>query len=317
MDNLDDYLIRGDDEEDENPIGVPESLVNLSPSLEVKYWYGGHVDNSSAISRDLLAEVSMKCCPLRMRVTDETCRMKIGSGHGGFIRHGLLQDGPGGKTPVSYSVYPITAKHNLRTVIDNHQHLTPDGNPEFRVGDHPVIIHFQDVGFIPAPSEILNLREGLEASPAISYFGFDVSIGSLKENSDFIGCSPKRSFGLARKELVLQPGMKVGMAVTFTEETKPPDEPDEKTRKRIFGEPNRVNVYTGEIVHVGKSHIEYTINSFTSCSGAIVFLLDKNQPDAVQECDYGKAVAVHTEGHPTAEKRNYGFLINVHPQFGS
>lgn len=47
-----------------------------------------------------------------------------------------------------------------------------------------------------------------------------------------------------------------------------------------------------------EKHIEYNINSFTGCSRAVVFLLDKGQPeDSVQECDYAGA-------YPTLGERN-------------
>ena len=51
------------------------------------------------------------------------------------------------------------------------------------------------------------------------------------------------------------------------------------------------------------------MNSFTGCSGAIVFLLDRNQPESVQQCDYGKAVAVHGGCHPFIITHNLGFIL--------
>jgi len=78
----------------------------------------------------------------------------------------------------------------------------------------------------------------------------------------------------------------------------------------IYGKPNEVNIYTGEITHVGEKHIEYDINSFTSCSGAIVFLLDKDQPESVDpRLDHGKAVAIHAGAHPFMNARNLGFKL--------
>jgi hypothetical protein len=45
--------------------------------------------------------------------------------------------------------------------------------------------------------------------------------------------------------------------------------------KNIFSKPGVVNIYTGKLLCVGTRHIEYDINSFTGCSGAVVFLLDE------------------------------------------
>jgi hypothetical protein len=64
--------------------------------------------------------------------------------------------------------------------------------------------------------------------------------------------------------------------------------------KAIYSPPNTVNIYTGGITYVGENHVEYDFNSFTGCAGAVVFLLDKNQPSSVQQCDYEKAIAIHS-----------------------
>ena len=77
----------------------------------------------------------------------------------------------------------------------------------------------------------------------------------------------------------------------------------------IYGRPDAVNIYTGQITLVGEKHIEYDINTFTGCSGAIVFLLDQGQPDSVDPTDYGKAIAVHSGAHPSLLDRNFGFKI--------
>jgi hypothetical protein len=77
-----------------------------------------------------------------------------------------------------------------------------------------------------------------------------------------------------------------------------------------------VNIYTGKITNVGKDHIDYNCNTFTGCSGAIVFLLDLAQPNSVQRCDWGKAVAVHAVYLIRlfyCIARNFGFKIRSHP----
>jgi hypothetical protein len=54
-------------------------------------------------------------------------------------------------------------------------------------------------------------------------------------------------------------------------------------RKERFGEKGKPCVYTGQIIRVsddGKT-FEHNINTFKGCAGAIVFLLDRNQPDAL------------------------------------
>jgi hypothetical protein len=65
---------------------------------------------------------------------------------------------------------------------------------------------------------------------------------------------------------------------------------------------------------VGEHHIEYDVNSFKGCSGAIVFLLDTDQPNdsGVTVKDYGTAIAVHAGGHPYKVK-NIGFKLSAKP----
>jgi len=73
----------------------------------------------------------------------------------------------------------------------------------------------------------------------------------------------------------------------------------------IYGEPNWVNIYTETITYVGTDYIKYTLNSCTGCSGAVVFLLDQNQPASVQQSDLGRAVAIHSGSHPVLQDRNW------------
>lgn len=68
-------------------------------------------------------------------------------------------------------------------------------------------------------------------------------------------------------------------------------------------------VYGGRITFVGENHIEYDINTFEGCSGAIVFLLDENQHESVAPEDYGKAIALHTGTHPLLSDRNFAFKL--------
>jgi hypothetical protein len=70
---------------------------------------------------------------------------------------------------------------------------------------------------------------------------------------------------------------------------------------RIYGRSKKRHVYTGKITMVGTHHIEYDINSFEGCSGAVVFLLGvEAQPSdsGVTRDDAGKAIAVHAGAHP-------------------
>jgi hypothetical protein len=53
----------------------------------------------------------------------------------------------------------------------------------------------------------------------------------------------------------------------------------------------------------------HDINTYKGCSGAIVFLLDKEQPEtSVTSNDHGKAIAVHGGGNVMSQ-RNYGYTL--------
>ena len=72
--------------------------------------------------------------------------------------------------------------------------------------------------------------------------------------------------------------------------------------RAVLGEPDTVMLYTGSISCDGSRHIEYNINSFKGCSGAIVIVMDRNHPD------FGKALAVHA-GYCDALGKNIAFKI--------
>jgi len=152
----------------------------------------------------------------------------------------------------------------------------------------------------------------------------DISVGELITDPTIPVTSEPYSFAKVRSNFQFQKGQKVGMAVMFPKDAKPTkktiagafeDEVDlqEEEIDKIYGEHTQVNIYTGEILYVGRDHIEYDINSFTGCSGAIVFLTDEGQPDSVHSGDYGKAVAIHSGSHPVIGDRNFGFIISRHP----
>jgi hypothetical protein len=155
--------------------------------------------------------------------------------------------------------------------------------------------------------------------------GLDLSVGALIDRPADPLSAAFYSFEI-RDTFMFEQGQKVGIAVLFSEESKPRHdtiggaaEPyvsmSEAQIKAIYGPPDTANIYTGGITYVGEKHIEYDFNSFTGCAGAVVFLLDKNQPSSVQQCDYGKAIVIHSGAHPFLASRNFGFMIRQHPAF--
>ena len=69
---------------------------------------------------------------------------------------------------------------------------------------------------------------------------------------------------------------------------------------KVFGE--GVMIYTGRITRVCDQHIEYNINTYEGCSGAVVILMERGHPD------FGKALAVHA-GYRLELGTNLGFKL--------
>lgn len=128
---------------------------------------------------------------------------------------------------------------------------------------------------------------------------------------------------LVRSEFKLKKNQRIGIAVYFMEEAAPRNASISPVKKQpldysdtkieeIYGKPLQRIIYTGQITRAenGERHIEYDINSFTGCAGAVVFLLDKQAPaSGVEDQDYGKAIAVHVGRHPGLLDRNFGFIL--------
>jgi hypothetical protein len=84
---------------------------------------------------------------------------------------------------------------------------------------------------------------------------------------------------------------------------------EDKKLQQLYGPALSVTIYTGKISYVGEHHIEYDINTYRRCSGAIVFLLEHNeQHPSVKGFDCGKAIAVHA-GFKEALGTNIGFKL--------
>jgi hypothetical protein len=88
-----------------------------------------------------------------------------------------------------------------------------------------------------------------------------------------------------------------------------------ETLRTCFGYAEHVNIYTGEIVGVYENHIEHDINTYTSFSGAAIFLLDNPtlQHQSVKKEDYGKVIAIRAGNKPNLEGVNIAFTIGRVP----
>lgn len=314
------------EEEEELSIipGCPECLIH--DHLRIVHYGRGFVDNTASLSEELCTEVCTKACLIEIlyhKNLPPTYRRVMGYGQVGMIRQEELLPTSPGTQKRHFAVVPVTAKHNLRCInVPTDPHY-PSEAKETVVsgasrGSEGIGVKFDDLNWAPSNEDSVVLRE-LTRGEARWSFGIDIAIGH-KFSSRMTGITDEdASFELVRPDFKCESKMKVGIVVIFAirpnvrTSASNPDFPltdvDQDTLDKIYGEPNRANIYTGEITAVGMSHVEYDLNSFTSCSGAFVFLLDRNQPSSVTEEDIGKVIAVHAGSHPSIKNRNFGFML--------
>jgi hypothetical protein len=298
---------------EDSPMGVAECLVNAG---RVIARHGlAYVDDKGSISEDLATAAVQKAFALEVGFAKpQSILLKPGEGQVGLIRRSPIPPTPGGSP--QFAVVPITAKHNLRSYLDDAAYGLEARSAELLLpmAQGRAILKFNDLNWRYDSQSRILLREDVAWS-----FGIDISVGKPIESYTDGITSEQVSFQLVRPTFSFEKGQRVGIAVYMKRkptlltarhsvEQPLPNVSDEDLLS-VFGSPGNVNIYTGKITLAGDGHIEYDINSFTGCSGAIVFLLDQNQPGSVQECDHGKAIAVHGGAHPTLTNRNLGFKL--------
>jgi hypothetical protein len=124
-------------------------------------------------------------------------------------------------------------------------------------------------------------------------------------------------FEIVRDDFECRVGQKIGIVIYSdtgaTPKTAGNPNVSQGELNRIYGPPKTTHIYTGVITLTSTHHIEYDINAFEGCSGAVVFLLGiETQPtnSGVTLNDVGKAIAVHAGAHPRKVK-NFGFKFTA------
>jgi len=133
---------------------------------------------------------------------------------------------------------------------------------------------------------------------------------SSKKGANFVnfleGVSPHK---VVTDPSVYTVGMKIGL-VSYNKGAPNVDEEIGHLKDPLFvfnilGTKNETVVFTGKITYVGEKHIEYDCNSRGGCSGAAVFVLEKDHEE------FGNVLAVHA-GHKPQLGANLGFkLLNA------
>lgn len=308
--------------------GVPECLAN-DERRTVAHGVNGKTDDKTKISKNLCLEACNRACAVKVyfehREPNGRVQPREGVGQIGFLRSSgqadLLPVSPGA-TECHYAVTPVTAKHNLCKVETLDHPFYPADAKHFNVllkDDTMETLNFDDLNVSLVNQPPLTLQT-LTTGDANWVFGHDVSFGQ-KITTRVDGITNEGfSFEVASDAYKFTKDQRVGIAVYNTTVTsaknasaKPNQNPlrlSQELLKEIYGPAKVSKVYTGKITHVGAHHIEYDINSFQGCSGAILFPLDMEQENYdVDESDQGKAIAVHVGTHPTLLDRNFGFKL--------
>jgi len=304
--------------EDDNLMGIAECLVNPGRVI-VRHGFA-YVDDKESISEELADCVVTKVFPLEVEFSlPESNFFKPGEGQVGLLRRDKLAATSPGGSP-QFAVTPVTAKHNLRNLLNEPKYGMEAKGARLLVqsGDRVVgwlRLSFGDLNRIISETDRKELRDGV-----FWRYGHDVSFGeTIGTMTDGITVEAS-SFQLVRDDFVVEQNQRVGIAAYMKRkvslamaqhsEEVPLRNVKEEDLPKIFGMPGNVHIYTGRITFACDDHVEYDLNSFTSCSGAMVFLLDENQPNSVRQEDYGKVIAVHAGAHPTLINRNLGFRIH-------
>ena len=300
----------------EGTFWMAEKLVNVDRLIVPvgRAW----VDNKDALSDNLCRIVYKKALALKVTVEeydvgdeDESLlkEEKIFDCQAGLMKEELVSPAsPENNTPARFSISAWTAKHNVATEMKDgvvHRFLSS----AFFLPGKPsgIRIKFRDAGWRPDETDRLDI------SGATSFYGVDIT----RSPKAYRHKDLSQEFFLFERvadNFSLVVGQKIGLVVynvsdVSAESAMAPEISAAQLRK-IYGGKGDVVIHTGEILAVGEKHIEYDINSYGGCSGALLFLLDRNQPGSVPSSEYGKAVAVHSSGHPLSNiDRNIGFIL--------
>jgi hypothetical protein len=297
-----------------------------------------NVDDGSAISATLASVVSKKAFLLRITVKNEqTEENEPYVGQAGLIRGERLTASPPLRRqavedaatlmPIIRSSHfkatPVTALHNVVTEPDEHG-VTLEYKFATLVapaGAQKIVDNFSRGGLDPAALDNFVIRPGDDSGDGrVEWeYGHDVDSAAALDNPHTYFTRKDSTFEpVKRPDYQFANGQKIGIAVyrdfIFSSEDAGEATLTSVDILRIYGEKDKVNVYTGEITRVcaGGDCFEHNVNTFRGCSGAIVFLLDQNQDGfGILEEDYGKAIAVHVGGDEVDEgdARNFAFKI--------
>lgn len=163
--------------------------------------------------------------------------------------------------------------------------------------------------------------------PAFSWKSYDVTKGAVIRDPNHFLTDKRLSFQKVPATFGIVPGMRVGVVIYRNFDIEDADAGatlSDLQLETLYGSKGCVCVLTGEVTAVHDNNdsnnnkflsFEHSVNTYRGCSGAIIFLLDRQSQrlEQANENRAGKAVGVHVGGKPLyvtdGNPANLGFRI--------
>ena len=294
------------------------------------------VNGTSSISRTLVRTVTNKWCEIEVSFTDVNGYIIKYVGQAGLLKGARQTASPDILSPApkhsrtngrsvmfnqimysSFKTTPVTAKHNLQSedgeFYDRTQLISTTVQRDATVS---TTVEISGAGSCVDVELTIQVCPGTEDYGEVVWmeddkaFGKEIVRGSFtlkpklfeRVGPDFhlrvghaVAIVVNRSFDIANADAGVPPSFRVNLV-------------------DIYGPKGNPCIYTGSVTEVSTNDKTFChdINTFAGCSGAVVFLLDR-QPDRFGYDDdqimelMGKAVGVHVGGLDT--DNNIGFLL--------
>lgn len=279
------------------------------------------VSGTDDISADLVNKVSKKACEFYMTFTDPTTGNAYYHGQGGFIRGEMLEaktrpDDNGQPEPkrprvafqedLNYEATPLTAKHNLKNAgAETYLRTTAKCFDQVEKD-----IALPDGGC--AMTTRIQVRPATATKREITWSADDISFGDTITDPSNVLTKASRLFEKIPNTFRLRVGHRIGVLVYRTFDITHEDAKAslDTELKQVYGKKFQLCIYTGQVTEISANGRTFchNINTFKGCSGAIIFLLDRNQSDDVAAEFHGRAVGINAGGLDVDS--NLGFLIN-------
>jgi hypothetical protein len=183
-------------------------------------------------------------------------------------------------------------------------------------------VNFPEKGLrkLETPLLKVGLALGDDTADAVSLpYGLDFTFGAAIMDPRNAFTVKLTSFEVVRHDFRIEKGQKIGICVWRTDDRITNDIGGSTgalsgvEERKYYGPARSAVIQTGVIPAVYGSDREvlaHNINTYEGCSGAIIFLLDKDHPpESVERYDHGRAIGVHAAGY---QPHNLGMSVLRH-----